>query len=714
MALIPYICNKNKRGRNLKIFVRSESRLRTLTETGSFEKKAKRLRPCAGRTRETGRFLSHFVSASRPRRHRPRREFHFLRSCSVSLFAGRRPKFGEHMNAIWRRSISHLSGARQLPECESKVLAFCRQRRLREAMQALRSCDPGLVASAVYSSVLQLCVDHGAEREGRSLHEYLTRHGCPSDMYLDTKFIIFYGRVGEVDLARELFDTMVKRSVVSWTAMISACSQNGRAEEAFEVFASMRQSGFKANQFTYGSVLRACTNMLCMGRGGQIHGCIAKSRFSKNLHVQSALVDLHSKCGLIEDAWSLFVEMDQKDVISWNSMIGGYVVQGLGDAALALFYSMLKDGFHPDHFTFASVLRACGGVQSQVKVNQIHGIIVRLGFEDHVIVSGSLIDAYAKCRNMSKARLLYDSMPVKDLVSCTALITGYSQDQKYSKDALEVFFLVNRMGLKIDGVIICSILNACANISSLAMGRQIHACMFKKLSDYDVAVGNALIDMYAKSGELNDARHIFDDMHSRNVITWTSMTTAYGRHGCGEDAVALFEKMKCHGLKPNDITFLSILSACSHAGLTEKGWQLFNSMIMEYKIKPRPEHYACYVDLLARGGWLEEAYDFMCKGHVKHNASLWGALLGACGMHGNVYLGKLAAGSLSNLEPRNSVSYVVLSNIYASAGLWEDAWKTRREMDERHIKKYPGYSLVHFMKTRHPLLLQSNETSKVV
>lgn len=367
-------------------------------------------------------------------------------------------------------------------------------------------------------------------------------------------------------------------------------------------------------------------------------------------------------------------------------------------------------GLLPDHFTFAGVLKACGGLRHLAMVNQIHGVVLKSGFESQELVVGSFIDAYAKCKSVDCARLLYDSLPDKDLISSTAMITSYARGNGGcgGDDPLKLFALVNQTCAETDDVIVCTILGACADLLSLSMGRQIHGFTFKKLPGYDAAVGNALIDMYAKSGELEDARRVFEEMPHRNVISWTSMITACGRHGHGRAALTLLEKMESDGCEPNDVTFLAALSACGHAGLTDEGWRLFNSMIVDRGILPRSEHYACFVDLLARGGRLEEAYDFVSKMRPEPSSSLWGALLGACRVHGDVSLGQIAAVRLFHLEPKSSVNYVVLSNIYASACLWEAAMSTRRLIDERSMQRSCGYSSIHSGRKGEAPLLETN------
>ncbi|KAJ6822337.1 uncharacterized protein M6B38_388880 [Iris pallida] len=295
---------------------------------------------------------------------------------------------------------------------------------------------------------------------------------------------------------------------------------------------------------------------------------------------------------------------------------------------------------------------------------------------------------------MNSARLVYDSMLEHDLISCTALINGYSLERSSSREASELFSQIDRMGLGVDNVILSSMLNICANMASLSSGRQIHARALKSQSDHDVAFGNALIDMYGKSGELEDARRVFSEMQHKDVISWTSMIVNYGKHGHGNVAITLYEKMEDHGVKPNDVTYLSLLFACSHSGLTTKGLKVFNSMVSRQGIHPRAEHYSCVVDLLARGGLLGEAYDLACNMDVKPNKSLWGAMLGACRIHGNTFLGEVSAGYLFGMDPDLSVNYVVLANMYAAAGLWQDAWKTRKLLEQNSTKKFAGYSLV--------------------
>ncbi|XVF86221.1 hypothetical protein PTKIN_Ptkin18bG0023000 [Pterospermum kingtungense] len=492
---------------------------------------------------------------------------------------------------------------------------------------------------------------------------------------------------------------MAERTVVSWTAMISGYSQNGFFENALLVFSEMQKAGFKGNQFSYGSALKACTSLKCLKRGLQIQGCVQKRRFVRNLFVQSGLLDLHAKCGKMEDACQLFYGMGERDLVSWNVMIGGFSGQGFAHNAFQFFQEMMTEGKIPDCFTLGSLLRVSFGGGGHKKVTQVHGLIIRLGFESYNVLAGSLVDAYSKCGSLQCAYKLYRNLPTKDIISCTALITSFAREDKHSKYALDLFKEISSMQMRMDNMILCSILNICANVAELSLGRQIHAFSLK-CDNNDLAMGNALIDMYAKSGEIKDAYMVFNEMQERNVISWTSLIAAYGKYGYGHEAIALYEKMENEGMKPNDVTFLSLLFACSHNGLINKGSELFHAMVSKYKILPRAEHLSCMVDLFARGGQLEAAYNLIHEMNIQTTSSLWGAILGASNIYGNMHIGEAAAKHLFNMDPEKSVHYIALAGIYAGAGAWENAWETRKLMNKRSAVKDPGYSLLALQRRK--------------
>ncbi|CAN1748215.1 Pentatricopeptide repeat-containing protein At3g20730 [Linum perenne] len=534
-----------------------------------------------------------------------------------------------------------------------------------------------------------------ASMQGLLAHARLIINGVLFSPNVATKLITFYARLGDVGTARKVFDRINDKNVVAWTAQISAYTQNKCYEDAMQLFSNMLGVGVKPNQFTFGSVLKASCCLRSFWRGLQIQSCVQKSRFMGNLYVQSALVDLHSKCGRMDDARYLFDAMLERDMVSWNAMVGGYAAQGCVDDSFQLFHDMMTEGLPPDRFTLGSLLKVSGRTNNFIKVSQLHGFVEKLGFGVHLELIGSIIDAYVRCGRLESANSLYNTMEKKDITSCTALMNGFVQNAVYRTQAMNLFKEIHRKQYtEIDDVMLCSVLNMSANATSLVMGRQLHAFAVKCKPSYDVAVGNSLIDMYAKSGEIEDASRAFGEMKEKNVISWTSLISGYGKHGYGCEAVELCKEMEDEGLMPNDITFLSVLFACSHSGLAREGLEFFNNMINKHHISPRSEHFSCMVDLFARAGQLEDVHDMICKNNVKPNLSLWGSILGACNLYGNVALGESIATRLINLSPDKSVNYAVLGNIYAATGAWHNYCKIRNLMSERKLKKTPGCSSI--------------------
>ncbi|KAJ9562647.1 hypothetical protein OSB04_007807 [Centaurea solstitialis] len=563
---------------------------------------------------------------------------------------------------------------------------------LHEAVNLTLSHYPIHFHHPPYVKLLQLCIDKKSYKYARLVHHHLYSNGFRSNLHINTKLVILYSKSGDMKAARQVFDEMPERSVVSWTALLSGYAQNGPAEEALVVFRAMRRAGVAANGFTYASALSACTRLVSLCYGVQVQGCVEKGRFVGDSFVRCALVELHSKCGRMEDAYCVFDSMLVKDLVSWNSMIGGFAGRGFSDDAIGLFRLMLREGMTPDNFTFACVLMASARGKDLSNVMQLHGFVTKLGFGSYNSLNGSLINAYAKSGSIKSAHKIYNNMTVKDTISCTALITGYAREggSDNNTNAVNLFVELHRVATTIDSVILCSMINVCASTTSLRFGIQIHALSLKCFDD--VPVSNALVDMYSKSGEIVNARRVFDETKDKNVISWTSLIAGYGKHGYGRDSIALYNEMLDSGLEPNDVTFLSLLFSCSHSGLMEEGKGYFHNMVDGYKLLPREKHYSCMVDLLARGGEIEEAYSLIHEMHMKPNASIWGAVLGACSAYGNVTVGRVAAEHLFDLDPENSVNYVVMASIYAGAGLWDRASDTRRLMKAKKLPKNSGCS----------------------
>eukprot|EP01018_Ginkgo_biloba_P001659 Gb_20197 [translate_table: standard] len=616
-----------------------------------------------------------------------------------------------------------------------------------------------------FASVLPACANLAYLERGKEIHEEIIRLGYQSDVFVGNALVDMYAKCGSIENARHVFDTMAQRDVVSWNAMVAGYAQNGHVdkalklfqempervviswnamiagyaqnglcEEALKLFQLMQRVGVKPNSKTFTSVLPACSNLAALEQGREIHEEIIRHGFQCDIFLGSALIDMYAKCGNIENAHNLFHKIPQRDMVSWTAMIAGYAQNGYVDEALELFQKMPKrdliswnvmiagytqnghdeeamklfqqmqlEGVKPNAKTFASVIPACANLAALQQGTEIHEEIISSGFQSDVFVTSALVDMYAKCGKIENARDLFDKMNQRNLVSWTAVIAGYAQNGN-SEEALNLFRQMHLADVTPNSKTFASVLSACANLAALEEGKEIHDEIVRSGFQSDVFVGNALVDMYSKCGSIENARNVFDKIQQTNVVSWNAMISGYAMHGRGTEALKLFEQMQHSTTNPDHITLVSVLSACCHAGLVDKGWQYFNCMSEYYHIKPTMEHYGCMVDLLVRAGYLDEAVDFIDKMPIKPDATVWVSLLGACRIHCNIELGECVAEHLFKLDPKNAAPYVLLSNMYAAAGRWNDIERVRKMMKERRVKKKPGCSWIEVNKRMYAFL----------
>eukprot|EP01018_Ginkgo_biloba_P019045 Gb_02375 [translate_table: standard] len=550
------------------------------------------------------------------------------------------------------------------------------------------------------ASLLQKCTNLS---DLSQLHTYMIRTGPDQNIKLITTLVRMYSMYGSMVSARKLFDKTHERDVFLWNVMIRGYARNGPCEEALLLYYQMQQAHIPPDKFTFTFLLKACAGLSALKEGMEMHNHIVKTGFDSDVYVGHALIYMYTKCGRIDCAHHVFDKMFQRNAVTWTVMIAGYAQNGHASKALALFDEMLLADVKPDVVTIVSVLPACAHLGDVQQGKWIHGYIVKSGFMVNVFVQTALIDMYAKCGTMDAAHRLFDNMSTRNVVSWSAMIAGYLQNGN-GNEALTLFHQMQLRSVIPDSVTMVSVLSACAHLGALQQGKRIHDYIIRSRFESDLSLGNALIDMYAKCGRVDIARQLFDKMSERDVISWSSMIDGYGMNGHGEDALALFSQMRQTDVRPNHITFVSVLSACSHAGLVDEGWQYFDCMIQDYCIKARVEHYACIVDLLGRAGRLGEAQSFIDKMPVEPTAGVWGALLGACRIHCNVELGKQVAECIFELEPDNAGYYVLLSNIYAAVGRWEEVANVRRIMKDRGLKKTAGYSWIEINNMVHAFL----------
>ncbi|KAJ4727005.1 Pentatricopeptide repeat-containing protein [Melia azedarach] len=575
-----------------------------------------------------------------------------------------------------------------------------------EALELLWQTRPEGHKPSQYTlgSVLRLCSSMSSLRRGEQIHGYSIKTCFDSSVFVLTGLVDMYAKCKCIFKAEYLFKMMYDgKTHVTWTTMITGYSQNGYGFKAMECFRDMRAEGVEANQYTFPGVLTACAAVSAHDFGAQLHCCIVRAGFEANVFVQSALVDMYAKCRDLKSARRLLETMEIDDKVSWNSMIVGCVRQGFQVEALSLFKKMHKRGMKFDDFTYPSVLNCFASNMDMSNAKSVHCLIVQTGFEGYNSVNNALVDMYAKQGSLGCALTVFNCMQDKDVISWTSLVTGCAHNGSY-EEALKYFCAMRTTGICPDQIVVASILSACAALTVLEYGRQVHATCLKSGLGSSLSLDNSLVMMYAKCGCIEDANQVFDSMQTRDVITWTALIVGYAQNGKGKDSLQFYDQMVASGTKPDFITFIGLLFACSHDGLLENARHYFESMDKVYGIKPGPEHYACMIDLLGRSGKLAEAKQLLNQMAVEPDATIWKALLSACRVHGDLELGERAANNLFQMEPTNATPYILLSNMYSAAGKWEDAARIRKLMKSRGISKEPGCSWIEMNSQVHTFM----------
>ncbi|XP_020205228.2 pentatricopeptide repeat-containing protein At4g33990 [Cajanus cajan] len=553
---------------------------------------------------------------------------------------------------------------------------------------------PAVVRPDFYTfpPVLKACVHL---LDGEKIHCWVLKMGFEHDVYVAASLINLYSRFGAVAVAHKLFVDMPVRDVGSWNAMISGFCQNGNAVEALGVLNRMKVEGIKMDTVTVSSVLPVCAQLNDVVCGGLIHLYVIKHGLESDVFVCNALINMYSKFGRLQDAQRVFDGMKVRDVVSWNSVIAAYEQNNEPVTSLGFFKRMQLVGMRPDLLTVVSLASIFGQLSDWRIGRAVHGFVIRREWlEEDVVIGNALVNMYAKLGSIDCARMVFEQLPVRDAISWNTLITGYAQNGLAS-EAIDAY---NMMGecrniIPNQGTWV-SILPAYSHVGALQQGMKIHGRLIKNCLYLDVFLATCLIDMYGKCGRLEDAMSLFYEIPRETSVPWNAIISSLGIHGHGEEALQLFKNMLSEGVKADHITFVSLLSACSHSGLVDEGQWCFDMMQKEYGIKPNLKHYGCMVDLFGRAGNLEKAYNLVSNMPVQADASIWGTLLAACRIHGNAELGTFASDRLLEVDSDNVGYYVLMSNIYANVGKWEGVVKVRSLVRDRGLRKTPGWSSV--------------------
>lgn len=580
-----------------------------------------------------------------------------------------------------------------------------------------------------------------------------------SYLFRTTSKIVGLARSGRICDARKLFDEIPERDSVAWNAMLAAYSHLGLYQQTLSLFGRMRISHSKPDNFSYSAAINACAGALHLRFGTKIHALVVVSGYQSSLPVANSLIDMYGKCLNPDDArkvfdemaasnevtWcsllfayanscdrfgmalELFRSMPERVEIAWNIMIAGHARCGEVEACLRLFKEMCGSLYQPDQWTLSALMNACAESMELLYGCMVHGFVIKSGWSSAVEVKNSILSFYAKleCHNdamkvftsfgafnqvswnaiidahmkvgdTQKALLAFQQAPEKNIVSWTSMIAGYTRNG-CGELALSKFLDMTRNSVQLDDLVAGAVLHACASLAILAHGKMVHSCIIRLGLDKYLFVGNSLINMYAKCGDIEGSGLAFLGILEKDLVSWNSILFAFGLHGRANEAICLFREMVACGVEPDGVTFTGLLMTCSHLGLIDEGFAFFRSMSLEYGLSHGMDHVACMVDMLGRGGYVAEARILAQKYSKtsRDRTNSFEVLLGACYAHGDLGTGSSVGEHLKNLEPEKEVGYVLLSNLYCASGQWKEAEIVRKEMADQGVKKkVPGSSWI--------------------
>uniref|UniRef100_A0A1D1YU43 Pentatricopeptide repeat-containing protein At1g08070 n=1 Tax=Anthurium amnicola TaxID=1678845 RepID=A0A1D1YU43_9ARAE len=561
-----------------------------------------------------------------------------------------------------------------------------------------------------------LCKDWLKERctsvgNCKQLHALLLRTGLLSDNHSVSKLLSFltHPAAGHLGYARSLFSQLGRPDSFIWNTMIRGHARGPDPHQALSFFRLMVGSGVAPEHHTYPFVLAACSRLRAVELGMRFHGEAVKVGLEADLYVINSLVQMYADCGNLDSARRVFDGSPARDVVTWNAMIGGYVHGARYDLAFRLFEVMLQEGgVEADEVTFLSLVSACAKMGDPNRGKWFHSFVKELGLDTgNLHLGNALIDMYYKCGDMESASLVFDNMTERDVLSWTSMISGLAGNGCF-REALRLFGQMQREKIRPDKVVLGVVLSICAQTGALDQGKYAHLLMERYEVKCDVVLETALVDMYAKCGGIDLAMQIFNNMRERNLFTWNAMIGGLAMHGHGRHALELFHKMKDENVIPDDVTFISVLSACNHAGFVDEGLQYFTIMKEEYHIQPRMEHYGCIIDMLCRTRRVNDALGFMENMPIRPTAILWASLMGACRASGDMVLAERVAKCAIELEPDSCGRYIMLSNLYARTRRWDDATEVRNLMKAKGVEKNPGVSWIEVSGLVHQFVAGDN------
>jgi pentatricopeptide repeat protein len=543
-------------------------------------------------------------------------------------------------------------------------------------------------------SLLQVAGNLEAIREGKSVHCYSIRRGIGvSDEVLETSLVDMYARCEAYDLASALLKNS-NGSVASWNAVLSGLIRTQQSWDAIQHFSVMlHDHKVTPDSVTFASVLSACAELCYSGYAASIHAYLMKRTIPMDLVLTTALIEVYSKCKRVARSRHLFDQLTVKDTVSYNAMLYGYLQNGMADEATALLNHMMKECMAPNSATVLCLVAAFADQRDLVRGMWIHGVAIRHGFSSDMGIANQILHMYSICREIVAAKIVFDSLEKRNLVSWTAMMKGFLSLGQ-GDEVVRLYQLMQQHGEKPDSITLTYAVQAVSQLGHLKGVKQIHCFVYHAFIEKDAIIANSLITAYAKCGRLDLSEALFYSLEHKNLDSWNTMISAYGMHGYYIKVLEMFKKMVEKKIKPDELTFSSVLSACSHAGLVKEGSSIFQSMTSVYSVHPQEEHYGCIVDLLGRAGHLEEGYKFLKLSLLTDKSSIYLALLSACRTHGNTLLGHIISKEILEHGPQNPGTYALISDVYAQEGQWNESANLRASTNGSGLKKLPGSSLM--------------------
>ncbi|KAF8409076.1 hypothetical protein HHK36_005148 [Tetracentron sinense] len=581
--------------------------------------------------------------------------------------------------------------------------------------------------SYTFSCLLKVCSLLSDLRQGRKIQDLALECGFGSDLFVSNSLIAMFGKCGSLLEGILVFESMPQRDIVSWNSIITAYIHNGFDCEAMVKVQELIQSSLRPDAVTMVNALSVCTSAATIR---EIHCYVVRNGHDSTPSVRNSLISKYGMCGQTEEAHLVFNKVFRPDKVAWNAVICSYAQNGCfkesiqllremnlagfdsdivtysgiisslvqndyADEAMETFTEMLNLGLKPDVITVASILPAISDIKHFNNCKEIHGYSYRHELESDRRVRNALVSVYAKCDSIQNAVRVFAKIKDRDVISWSSMVVGYAQNGHFN-ESLDTFSEMIKDQIIPNPITVTSVLSACAGISVIRQGKEIHLWALKNEFGAQTFVGTALIDMYAKCGRIEDSKRVFDLMTEKNLVTLNSMIGGYAIHGLGKKALDIFRKVE----EPDHISFIAALSACNHGGLIEEGIKIFNSM-KDFGISPREGHFACMVDILGRSGRLNEAFDLIRTMPIKANPDIWGALLGACKIHSNLEIGFYSGAQIIESGCENPGYYVLISNILADFGKWEEVETIRKLMKERGVSKGAACSWIEMNNEVH-------------